>query len=465
MLSRAGSYDPSASGFLKNTLKAAFSNPYPLDVATVMRDAQFGLRSYDGAVLRVFDGDDSRGTWEAIAARAAARLPGVASFMKGRVASALRTSGGRVIGIDLSDRRAPREPDVPALRPRAAGPIVEFIDADAVISTLLPRSLAAVLPADAPRDLVTRLGTLGGRMNETLNLQLFFPRKMALPLVEPPHGSPEVPAFAISGLEGPFTIVADLERAWSRAKFEAIALDEADVGKPFRGTAWELVGTFPECFTFDPLASPGRVQWPLAVQQKLAAITNDPRDFDPSALDERVWVHDVGAPGRMPQPILGEILANKTAEYQAKWTDEASPIVVAQTLRLLSELPGLDAGDARYLVAQADVIEDQKRDAEVRWVLLRACQAENRFFSAEPALFPLRPHARFQTAIAGLWAAGDWTRNGLNLQAMEAATISGLQAACGVLEHARAGGLAGARLPKIDPETLPEGSWDSGVEV
>jgi hypothetical protein len=48
---------------------------------------------------------------------------------------------------------------------------------------------------------------------------------------------------------------------------------------------------------------------------------------------------------------------------------------------------------------------------------------------------------------------------------MEAATISGLQAACGVLEICRAGGLKGTKLPLLDPMILPEGSWDSGVDV
>lgn len=464
MLVRLPGYDPRASGFLKNALKAAFSNPYALDVGTMMRDAQFGLRSYEGALLRVFDGDDSRGMWEAIAQRAAAKLPGLVEIKRGLVAAAIQAPQGKVARVDLADRTSGLPPDVPTLRPRRPGPIVESIEADVVISTLLPRCLRAILPQEAPSDLTSRLDELGTRMNETLNLQLFFPKKLRLPFVDPPPGSSETPPFSISNLEGPFTIIVDLERAWSRPKFESIALDAADVGRPFEGTAWELVGTYPECFTFDPWAHHGRTQWPIAVQEKLAAITNDPKDFDASALDERTWVHDIGAPGRMPQPIFGEVRADAANAYQARWTEEASPIVVAQTMRLIAEMPGMAPEDARYLREQASLVEE-KRKHDVRWALYRACQAENRFFSAEPGLFPVRPHARYETALSGLWVAGDWTRNGLNLQAMEAGAISGLQAACGVLERLRAGGLAGLKLPHIDPTILPEGAWDAGPEV
>jgi hypothetical protein len=452
-------WDPRTSGFLKNALKAAFSNPYALDVGTVMRDAQFGLRSYEGAVLRLFDGDDSRAIWEAVAERAAARLPGIAEIKRGRIARQILATGGAVTKVELTDQRTELPPDVPALRPATPGPTVETLDADVVISTLLPRCLAAILPS--PIDNVTKLGRYA---NETLNLQLFFPRKMSLPFADPPAGNPETPPFSISNLEGPFTIVVDLARGWTKEKFEAIALDAADRGTPFRGTAWELVGTFPECFTFDPLAHPGRVQWPLAVQEKLASLTNDPADFDAAALDDREWVHDIGAPGRMAQPILGEILSANADAYQERWTKEATPIVVAQTMRLLADLPGLAPDDARYLRDEAQRIEE-KRPTDIRWVIYRACHAENRFFSAETKLFPIRPHARFESGLRGLWLTGDWTRNGLNLQAMESATIAGLQSAMGVLEHMRGAGLTGCKLPHIDPEILPEGAWDAGVEV
>ncbi len=463
MVSRVATYDPRKSGFLKNALKAAFSNPYPLDIGTAMRDAQFGLRDYEGAILRLFDGDDSRGMWRAIAERAAARLP-AATIQRGRIAKSLVTKNGHVIGVELASTRPARPPDVPTLHPLAAGPRVETLEADVVISTLLPRGLCAILPSDSPKGFVADLTDLGTRMNETLNLQLFWPRKMRLPVIDPPPGSSEVPPASISNIEGPFTIVVDLERAWSKDKFMAIVLSREDQGKPFAGSAWELVGTYPECFTFDPYANPGRVQWPVDVQERLIAITNDPSDFDPDALDTRPWVHDTGTPGHPAQPMLGEIKAERAAAYQRKWTEDASPIVVAQTMRHLAKMPGLAAEDAEYLVQQADAV-DAKKPSETRWVLLRACQAENRFFSAELGLFARRPYARFPTPIGGLWVAGDWTRNGLNLQAMEAATISGLQAASGVLEHVVAGGVEGVTFPEIDPSILPDGAWDSGHEV
>lgn len=463
LVKSALTYDPRASGFLKNALKAAFSNPYALDVGTVLRDAQFGLRSYEGAVLRLFDGDDSRAIWEAIADRACARLPGIAEVRRGRIARQLQTTDGRIARVDLAATNSPLPPDVPALRPAAPGPLVESLEADIVISTLLPSCLEPILPADTPDAFRDRIRTLSRYANETLNLQLFFPRKLKLPLAELPAGNPETPPFSISNLEGPFTIVVDLARGWSKQKFESIALDEGDRKKPFNGTAWELVGTYPECFTFDPWAHPGRVQWPLEVQEKLAALTNREEELD--ALDERKWVHDIGTPGRMPQPALGEIRSDVADDYQTRWTKQASPIVAAQTMRLLADLPGMSALDATYLRREADLVEQSSPMSETRFVVYRACHAENRFFSAELGLFPIRPHARFQTPVAGLWVSGDWTRNGLNLQAMESATIAGLQSALGVLEAMRGCGLEGVRMPRIDPDILPEGVWDAGVAV
>src|SRR6185295_4140830 len=126
---------------------------------------------------------------------------------------------------------------------------------------------------------------------------------------------------------------------------------------------------------------PGRVQWPLDVQEKLASITKSSSDFDTQKLDDRKWVHDIGSPGRMPQPMLGEVLSDIADDYQHRWTTQASPIVAAQTMRLLADLPGMLAIDATYLREQAAAVEAGS-SFEVRFVLHRACHAENRFFSA-----------------------------------------------------------------------------------
>src|SRR5690606_38695254 len=102
--------------------------------------------------------------------------------------------------------------------------------------------------------------------------------------------------------------------------------------------------------------------------------------------------------------------------------------------------------------------------APIKYVFTRSCHAENKFFSAEPHLYALRPHARFETSIGGLWCCGDWTRNGLNVQAMEGALVSGLQSAAGVIEAIRAGGggMETIRGPRIEPDMLPNGAWDPG---
>jgi hypothetical protein len=462
----ATSYDPKASGYLKNVLKAAFSSPFGLDVGTAMRDAQFGVRRYEGSVLQLFDGDDARAVWEAVLARIEARftsgaVPG--RVVRGRAAKRIVVAGGRVAAVELAD--APPSPprELPTIRPRELGATVETVAADAVISTVVPAVLERTL-ADAPEAdaLRARLRGLARCMNETINLQIAFPERHELPFHDPPSGADETPPFGISNLEGPFTIVVDLRRGWSAQRFASIRLDEASA-TPFDGTAWELTGAYADLFSHDALAHPGRYQWPRPVLQSLAALLHRPDDFVPGTLDDRPWLHDAGAPGWPEPPPMGEVRAERAAEHLERFRKDATPLIVATTLEQLASLPGLASRTATYLRGQAEKLLGGE-PAEVRFALARNALCETRFFSAEPGLYALRPHARYHAGVPGLYAAGDWTRNGLNLQAMEAAVISGLQAACGVIEQMRAGGLA-LRPPRIDPDIMPESAWDVGLDL
>ena len=463
----AASYDPRASGYLKNILKAAFSSPYGLDVDTSMRDAQFGVRRYEGAVLQLFDGDDSRAAWEAIAQRIETRFlptgPLKGRIVRGKVASQIAFAAGKVNRVDLCDTPVRPPLAVPTVRSDSPGPTTETLPADVIISTLLPQALAPLLGTDVvAQSFSKRLGHLSKFMNETLNLQLFFPERHELPLTPLPAHAMETPPFGVSNLEGPFTIVVDLRRGFSKARFEAIRLDEIpNPAPPFDGTAWELVGAFSDLFVHDRFAHPGRYQWPLAVQQSLAALLCDPADLDLGTLDTRPWLHDSDAPNRLPPPPMGEVLPARRAAYALKWRERAEPLIVATTLEQLASTPGMAEHTQAYLRAQALHVLRGEPTA-VRWVLTRNAQAHVRFFSAEPGLFEMRPHARFSPGVPGLYVAGDWTRNGLNLQAMEAATISGLQAAYGVIEAMRAAGLDGLEPPRIHPGIVPEGAWDVG---
>ena len=275
-------------------------------------------------------------------------------------------------------------------------------------------------------------------MNETINIQLFFPEKHTLPF--PAVRAGETPPISISNIEGPFTIVVDLERAWSRDAFEDVRLRDADVA-PFSGTAWELVGAYADLFTHDPHAHPSRYQWPLAVQQTLARLLHDPHDFVTGTLDDRPWVHDAHAPGRIAPPVMGEVKRERRAEYLRRWTEtrrrSSPPLRCASSRRFRAWPHGQTYGAPIEEAARVEAHDE----TSVRFTLVRNCQAENRFFSAEPGLYELRPHARFESAFPSVFFAGDWTRNGLNLQSMEAAVVSGLQAAHAILERMRAGGL------------------------
>ncbi len=464
IVERALTYDPRRSGYLKNILKAAFSSPFGLDVATSMRDAQFGVRRYKGSVLQVFDGDDPRALWEAVVARIEARFAGgkvKGSIVRGQVAKRIVVSGGKVTEVDLAAAPTRRPPEIPTVRPAPSGPTTSTLPADAVVSSLLPQCLVPLLDgAPGAASFVGTLRHLSRFMNETVNLQLLFPERLALPFSDPPSSSTETRPFGISNLEGLFTIVVDLERGWSAPRFEEIRLDETDA-TPFRGTAWELVGAYADMFTHDRFAHPGRYQWSLAAQQLIAAHLHDPNDFDPSTVDTRPWVHDADAPNRMPPPVMGEVMPSRESQYLDQWK-VAAPLIVAHTVLQLAALPGLDEATRSVLETRAGELL-RGEPTTLRWVLTRNAQAENRFFSAEPGLYSMRPHARFQTPIPGLWAAGDWTRNGLNLQAMEAAVISGLQSAYGIIEQMRGGGLVGLTPPFIDPDIMPRDAWDVGV--
>ena len=100
----------------------------------------------------------------------------------------------------------------------------------------------------------------------------------------------------------------------------------------------------------------------------------------------------------------------------------------------------------------------------MKYVFSTSRHAENKFFSAEPDTSELRFRARFGRSVAGLWCAGDWTRGGVNVQAMEGALLTGLHAAAGVIEAMRAGGpeLATIRGPHLQPDMVPNGAWDPG---
>ncbi len=466
ILSELRSYDPRESGYLKNALKLAFSSPYGLDVATAMRDVQFGLRSYGGAVLQTFDGDDAQKLWQAARERIEKRfgprgLRG--GFESGLWAKHIVLRDGQVDRVELTSHVDSVPAGIPTVEPPAGGRVTRSEPADAVITNLLPQCLASLLEVDGSHagKFVRDMRRLGQFMNETANLQLFFPEKVKLPFVEPPPGSSERPPFSISNLEGIFTILVDLERAWSREAFAAIALREEDVDRPFRGSAFELVGGWADVFTHDARAHRSRYQWPLGVQQVLALLCHDPDDYEPWSIDRRPWPHGGSGVGHVVPPVFGQVKSGRRREYLRRWHDEATPIVVAYTLRQLAEMPGVDA-------AVSDRLEDRARSLErgeeidFCYVLTRNCRAEEKFFSAEPGIFHLRPHSRFETPVGGLWAAGDWTRNGCNGQSMEAALVSGLQAAYGVIESIRAGGLSRIRPPEIDRDIMPPGAWDPG---
>jgi hypothetical protein len=465
ILDSATTFDPRRSAYLKNLYKAAFSSPFPFDLATAIRDVQMGFRNFETAKLQVFDGDDAQALWghirRRIEGRAAEGVP--IRVLMSTWAKRIEVSAGQVRALEVAEAAERARRPIATIDPAPTGPVTARLEADAIVSTLLPACLKPLLPPDDPAsfELRRRLGPLARAANETVNLQIFLPRKIALPFADPPNGF-ETKPFSISNLEGIFTILVDLERAWRPATFQALRFDATDA--PFAGSAWELVGSWADVFTHDGHAAPSRYQWPLGIQALLARLAHDPLELEAWSADGRAWALDASTPGRLTPPVFGEVKrdAEVRARYFERWVREVGPIVVEQTLRQLAALPGLAVADAEHLKGVAYAVARGDEEAPIRFVFTVSRQAETRFFSAEPKLYALRPHARFETPLKGLWCAGDWTRSGLNVQAMEGALISGLQAATGVIEAMRAGGLAGIRGPRLFADMVPNSAWDPG---
>lgn len=465
ILDGATRFDPRRSGYTKNLYKAAFSSPYEFDLATALRDVQMGFRNHQTAKLQVFDGDDAQRLWNHIRARIEARKPlGVDVTVKTSTwVKHIGTTSGRVTNVELTDTVTRAKRPIATMDPVDKGATTETRPVDALVSTLLPACLKPLIAPGQPAndELRRRLDALKRYANETCNLQLFLERRIELPFTDPPNATESKP-FSISNLEGIFTILVDLARAWRPAAYKAIRLTSSSSGD-FTGTAWELVGSWADAFLHDGHAAPSRYQWPIGLQHQLAAAAHDPDDLELWSVDDRRWVLDVGSPGTLPQPLFGEVKRDAAvrAKYFQRWVNEVGPLVVQQTLRQIAAMPGIATADRQYLKDLGDDVA-RGRPHPLKYVFSTSRQAETKFFSAEPNTNDLRFHSRFETPVAGLWCAGDWTRGGLNVQAMEGALLTGLHAAAGVIEAMRAGGLATIRGPHIQPDMIPNGAWDPG---
>lgn len=454
--------DFSKHAYLRVPLDAAFSSPYALDTATALRDAKYGTRSFHSSLVQIFDGDDPRAVMNAIADRASGDRDGVFVDVR-RLCPAhaiRRVPDTGELQVDYY-RELTRHP--PTWRPVCGrydhchyAPLpLEPWRADLVVSTIPAPNLAWLLedsklaaePEVAP--LHHAASTIAKHVNETLNLQLFFEERIELPFPEWSPANAD-PPFSISGIEGPFTILVDLRRACTKARFEEVRLRAGDT-HPFDGTAWDLVGAYAEAFTHNPTLLASR-QWPRDVQDELAELLHDPAEHEDDGRDERAWAYD-WAKGRT-QPVMGEVKKACSPAYGKRWLERASPLVVKTALKTLLALPGWDPVERAKL--------ERAIDGETYfWALARNCHEHNKFVSTEPGMFDARPHARFESRVEGLYLAGDWTRSGSNLICMDSTVSSGLFAAEAVLERLRGSAPEWRRLelPTLHPECIP-GGWD-----
>lgn len=459
--------DFSHHAYLRVPLDAAFSSPFALDTATALRDSKYGTRSFESSLVQVFDGDDPRAVVNAIADRAKGGdaddvVVDIRRLCPAHAIERVPETGQLDVFYYRELTRHPptwrpvcgryehcHYPELP-LEPWRADLVVSTIPAPN-LAWLLEDSKLAAEPEVAA--LHGAASTIARHVNETLNLQLFFDEKITLPFPKDPNGWTPTnadPPFSISGIEGPFTILVDLRRACSKARFEEVRLRPGDE-HPFDGTAWDLVGAYAECFTHNPTLAPER-QWPREVQEELARLLHDPAEHEAEGRDTRPWVYDWTPDA--PQPVMGEVKKTCSPAYGKRWLDRASPLIVETTLKMLLRLPGWDPNEKAKL-------EKVIAEKSYFWALSRNCHEHNKFVSTEPGMFDARPHARFESRVEGLYLAGDWTRSGSNLICMDSTVSSGLFAAEAVLERLRGSAPEWRRvqLPKLFPECIP-GGWD-----
>lgn len=457
---------------------ATFASPYSFDAAQAARS--LALCFVTPRASRMWSPDGGRiqrlwlRLWRRIEARAAALGPevrlrvdaGRAWRIEQLPTGEVGVTWGRVIGHGFGGRTDlgyPHQPSLDAAWPEPDDAQTELVDA--VIPTMGPSMLEPLLVGDTLAPARAQVAPLVRHANETLELLLYLKE----PIDWAPAAREGMAVASITGLEGPFCLLADYRCGlWSRAALDAERPFGPDV--PFHGSILETCGGMSELYAC--LDRPDAYGWPTETKAAIRDLLHRPAWFGQQ--DDRAWPGD--------QSNWKGVRADGTwtperAASTAAWEDwvVASRWLVWGWLSQLCAIQSLGARAIRQLAAYRDRLDPRGVDraallappqellADVRYVVMRNANRRNRFFNPGVGDWAKRPiSGRPLEGTRRIFPAGDWTRNGLDVICMEAAVLSGQRAA-----DAAFGQVLGEPLPEGAPRAipvLPASSWYEGLD-
>jgi len=461
---------------------ATFASPFSFDAAQAVRSLAFCFLDPQASRIWAADGGQIQllwlRLWENLQAMAA-RLPHVRLVLhEGRVASVSELDDGRValeVGATIGhgarsaghDLGYPHQPDlrppVPPKDLRGSGVFDAFVGAmpPALLNDVLrpsparPGSFVAARAQLAP---LTPLATMSTEL-------LLWTRQ---PIEYAAAARTGLRSSAITGLEGPFCLLADYRCGlWSDAQ---LAAQDPFGDGDFRGSILESCGGYADLW-----ASPDRDDafgWPAEAKEAIRALLDDPAAFQ--ELDGRAWPHDRGAwkgrvaDGTWNEARLGSAAAMEDWFVASRWLAWGFLQQLSRCQALGSRAVrqfGYYAGllDPRGLPRQALVQPGAELLSEVRWVVMRNANRRNRFFTPGVGDWRRRPVSGLPLDGASrVFPAGDWTRNGLDVVSMEGACLSAMRAGSAAWASAR-----GRAVPADVPRSirvLPWASWYAGTD-
>lgn len=454
---------------------STFTSPYSYDAATAVRSLAFVFTSPRSA--RVWSADGARmhrlwlRLWQRLQQAAAATGQQVElQVLPGR-ATALRQEGDRVevswatiVGHGHgpgSDLGWPHDHRLEPWRSPLDEP--RTVHADLAVTAVAPPNLRAIL---APEHTEARAVAQALEPHHNTSLELLVWTRERIEYGETARRG--LAGSSITGLEGGWCLLADYSQGlWSEA---ALAEEDPFGDGRFRGSVLESCGSWADVYAVADRSD--AFGWPTEVKSALADLLSRPEDH--ARHDGRAWVED---PGRWRDRVAAGQWRTDRLQAPAAGDDwvVASRWLTWQFLRQLARIQALGPRAVRQLGALARLLDPRGVDrsallqppealrAQVRYVVMVNAKPRNRIFSPSAGTWPLRPVSGLPLpGTSRILPAGDWTRNGLDVICMEAATLSGMRAA-----RAAHRLLLGERPPVAAPSpvpVLPRASWYAGVD-
>ena len=274
---------------------------------------------------------------------------------------------------------------------------------------------------------------------------------------------------AITGLEGPFCLLADFRCGlWSPQ--ELSVQDPFGDGK-FSGSILESCGGYSDLWACSDRED--AFGWPREAKEAIRALVSDPAKFQ--SVDARSWPHDDSktwqarvADGTWTDAQLDDPRSIEDWFVASRW-------LMWGFLHQLSHCHALGPRAVRQFAYYARLVDPRGLDRaalvapspdllrEVRWVVMRNANRRNRMFNPGVGDWPRRPVSGLPLEeTTRVFPAGDWTRNGLDVICMEGACISAMRAARAAWTTAT-GHVLPDHVPAPIP-VLPDASWYGGLD-